>query len=85
MLTKSDLLAIKSLIVNEVDSLRHELKDEIVKFKDQILTRLDEVMGELKTSREEQTVISGRTYENVEALEDHETRIEKLEKIPQHS
>jgi hypothetical protein len=41
---------------------------------------MDEVMGELKTIREEVTLLGGRQSENSDQLEDHEERIGRLEK-----
>lgn len=58
MLSKADLEAIRNLV-----------KDEIIKFKDEIMSRLDNIDQEL-------AVTNGYG----EHLEDHETRITTLEK-----
>lgn len=72
MLTKSDLEKIRAvtseLIFEGNKSLKNELKEEIILFKDAIL-------GEIKNLREEVTIVTG--YKD--QIEDHETRIEKLE------
>ena len=49
-------------------------KDDInhLPIKDEFYNKMDEVMGELKTIREEQTLISHR-------VSDHKDRIEKIE------
>lgn len=49
--------------------------DEFVEFKDGIYNHLDAVIGELKTTREEQSSLSHRTSR----LED---RVEIIEKVP---
>ncbi len=64
MLTKSDLKLIKEL----VDNSRIELKEDIVKFK-------DEILHEIISLRDEVTIVVG--YRGM--LEDHETRLDKLE------
>lgn len=56
-----------------------EFKSLVTKFKDEVMIGLDKVMGELKTIREEQEIITGRNSEHRETLENHDTRIGKLE------
>lgn len=68
MLTKSDFLKIKQLVDESVGKTEKRLKQDIVQFKDDILK-------EIKDLREEVTVVTG--YKDT--IEDHETRIEKLE------
>ena len=55
------------------------LSEKFDEFKNKVYELLDKVMGELKAIREEQTVISGYKDE----IENHETRINKLEKVLQ--
>lgn len=64
------------------DDVRKIVKDEIkhLPSKDDFYEKMDEVMGELKTIREEITILGGRQSENCDDLEDHEERIAKLEK-----
>ncbi|MBL7159721.1 hypothetical protein ISS85_04545 [Candidatus Microgenomates bacterium] len=78
MLTQKDL--------NEIEQLINEQLKEKIKFlptKDEFYIKMDEVMGELKAIREEQTLVTGRISEHTDILEDHETRIVKLEQTPQ--
>ena len=66
---------IKTTVKDEIDPVK-----EIVKFlpsKDLFLSKMAELMKEIKASREEQTAISG--YKN--QIEDHETRLNKVEKV----
>ena len=74
MLTKSDLKAVQELFNEFAETLKREIKDKVI-------TRLDKVIGELKSVREEQTIISGKHSEYTDTLEDHETRISTLEQI----
>lgn len=68
MLTKSDLQKISQLISEGNKSLKKELEEKIISFKDAILK-------EIRDLREEVTIVTG--YKD--QIEDHETRIEKLE------
>ena len=77
-LDDDDLNAIKDLIGVAVDEAI-EKKELVTKSdlshlptKDEFYSKMDEVMGELKAIREEQTVQSHQ-------LSDHEDRIEKVE------
>ena len=64
------------------DDVRKIVKDEIkhLPSKDDFYGKMDEVMGELKTIREEITILGGRQSENSNQLEAQEERIAKLEK-----
>ena len=73
-LDNDDLKAIKALIEVTIDEKELVTKDDIshLPTKDEFYEKMDEVMGELKTIREEQTVQG-------QHLSDHEDRIEKIE------
>ena len=76
-LDNDDLKALKNLMAVTIDEdIEDKLvtKDEIglLPTKDEIFTKMDEVMGELKTIREEQALQS-------QHLSDHDDRIEKIE------
>ena len=67
MLTQKDF--------DEIERLIDEKLDEKIKFlptKDEFFDSMDKLMGELKTIREQQEIITGKTS-------DHEDRIIKLE------
>lgn len=62
---------------DQVEELTREIVREEIKSlptKDEFFSKMDEVMGELKTIREEQTIFS-HTSSN------HENRLQNLEKI----
>lgn len=67
-----------TLTEKDIDEIEKRLssvfatKEEFVGYKDQILNKLDEFLGEIKDGREEQTLLSHR-------VSDHEDRIEKIE------
>ncbi len=48
-------------------------------YRDDILTKMDGVMKELETMREENTLAVGQTRELWEKVDNHEKRIAKLE------
>lgn len=70
----------KMLTEADIDYLEQRLeekfltKDDFIKFKDDIFTKLDRILKEIVTSREEQTVIAHR-------VSNHEDKIEALEEI----
>ena len=77
-LDNDDLKAIQGLIQVSVEEVIETkglvTKEDISNLptKDEFYTKMDEVMGELKTIREEQTLQS-------QHLSDHDDRIEKIE------
>ena len=77
-LDKDDLKAIQGLIqvtVEEVFETKGLVAKEDISHlptKDEFYSKMDEVMGELKTIREEQTLQS-------QHLSDHDDKIEKIE------
>jgi len=64
------------------EDIQKIVKEEIkhLPSKDDFFGKMDEVMGELKTIREEITLLGGRQSESSDQLENHEDRILKLEK-----
>jgi len=56
--------------------VREVVKEELGNFptKDEFYNSMDQIMGELKATRQEQTILAGKSS-------DHEERIESLEKI----
>ncbi len=80
MLTQKDLDEIEQLIETTV---KEEIKH--LPTKDEFYIKMDEVMGELETIREEQTLIGSKLQEHSDILKSHETRITKLEQAIQTS
>ena len=74
-LDDQDLQAIKGLIEVTLDEKLDEKLDERLSHlptKDEFYEKMDEVMGELKAVREEQTVLSHR-------VSNHEDKMHKIE------
>lgn len=69
MLTQSDVEIIEGIIDEKIGE-----KIKNLPTKDEFFTKMDEVMGELETIRNEQQLIT-------HSQEDHEGRLTKLEKI----
>lgn len=78
-----------NLLLDPVTKL--ELKDELERivrqidgknrgYRDEILTKLDTVVGELTTAREERTIQNYHVRQVRSTTENHEKRISKLEK-----
>ncbi len=66
-----------SVTKNVSESISEKFDQKITLFKNEIITLIDKIMGELKAIREEQTIIV--SYKD--HIEDHETRIGKLEEV----
>lgn len=71
--------------------LKQELKEEIVgeideknkKYKDEVMTKLDDISGQLEDLQEDKVLSIHQTSQLREEVEDHEKRIKNLEKIQQ--
>ena len=74
MLTQKDFDQIGEIIDGRLDGKLKGLPT-----KDEFYGKMDEVMGELKAIREEQTLITHRVSEHSDLLENHESRLRKLE------
>lgn len=74
MLTKNDLLKVEDLIDRKLEEKLKYLPSKV-----EFYEKMDEVMGELKAIREEQSLITGTHFQMRETLDDHETRLDKLE------
>ncbi|MBU3978216.1 hypothetical protein KKE68_00765 [Patescibacteria group bacterium] len=62
------------------DKLRTEFKEEFRKYRDENMTRLDEVMGELQAIREDNTIGTYQIRELRTDVDEHEKKIKKIEK-----
>ncbi len=68
------------------DTLREELlklDEKFRTYRDEILNRLDSVMGELQNIREDNSIGTHQTRELREEVDNHEQRIKKLETVTQ--
>lgn len=75
MLTQKDIDEIEKTLDEKLDE-----KLKLLPSKDEFYEKMDDVMGELKAIREEQTAGSGILSEHSDVLENHETRLKNLEK-----
>lgn len=78
-LTKKDFSGIKNLIEVTLDENRKFVTKDDIKYlptKDEFYGKMDEVVGELKTIREEQAILSGITIK----VNKSEERISKIER-----
>ncbi len=72
-LTQKDFDQIEELLDEKLDE-----KLKILPTKEEFFSKMDEVVGELKTAREEQTVLSHQ-------VSNHEDRLKTLEEISSSS
>lgn len=79
MLTQKDFDEIEQLLEEKLEEKFNE-RFKHLPTKEEFYNKLDELMTEVKAMREEQEVHAGQ-YSNIsDELENHETRIKKLEK-----
>lgn len=77
--TKTDLKRFEIRFDIKLDNLKNEIDDNAKKYRDDVLTKLDGVMGELQTIREENTIGVYQTGKLKEQVAAHEKRITHLE------
>lgn len=79
MLTQKDIDIIEEIIE---EKLEEKLTDKLkgLPSKEEFYDSMDNLMGELKAIREEHITMAHRQSEHSDQLEDHESRILRLEK-----
>jgi len=61
------------------NDVKEIVEEKVSKFKDEILTGQDKIIGELKTIREEQAAFIGSQRRQDKKLEEHDKRLEQVE------
>ncbi len=79
MLTQKDFDQIEELLDEKLEE-KFNSKLKGLPTKDEFYEKMDEVMGELKAIREEQTAAFGIQSDHSDTLANHEHRLSKLEK-----
>lgn len=74
-------LVTKGFLETKLDELREEIDENARKYRDEILTGLDKVMGELQTIRDENTILGQRTVELRDQMDNYGKRITRLEEV----
>ena len=79
MLTQKDIELLKKVFAtkDDLEQIKNEFK--FIPNKEEFFSKMDELMIELKASREENEISNHRQSEHTDQLEDHEVRITKLE------
>lgn len=80
---RDDLKVLEVRMDIKMDHLANRVDDNAKQYRDQILTRLDGVMGELQTMREENTLGAYQAGKLQKKVDNHEKRIVHLEKTRQ--
>jgi len=75
MLTQNDVKVIEEIVEEKITA-----KTKLLPTKEEFFSKMDEVMGELKTSREALDLHAGQHADIHDQLENHGVRIGKLEK-----
>lgn len=79
--TKGDLELLEKSLRGELLRLEERVEGNAKQYRDEILTKLDGVMGELKTIREETSIGAHQVFDLQEQVDGHEKRIIRLEEL----
>lgn len=83
--TKKDLKALENSLRTEIklntEEVLVKVDENARKYRDEILVKMDGVMGELQAMREDNTVGTYQTSQLREEVDNHEKRIKHLEKL----
>ncbi len=83
--TKKDIKFLENSLRGEMRGLKEEIVGEIdgknEKYKDEVMTKLDDISGQLEDLQEDKTLSIHQTSQLREEVEDHEKRIKILEKL----
>lgn len=72
----------ENLRQNIREDIKEDYEKSLTKFKSEIFDKLDKVMGELQTKRQEQITHTGQHRDIADRLENHENRLGVLEHNP---
>jgi len=75
MLTQNDVKVIEEIVEEKISA-----KTKLLPTKEEFFSNMDEVMGELKNTRESLDLHTGQHADIHDQIDTHETRIETLEK-----
>ena len=77
--TKNDLNLLENSLKGEINITRREHKQ----YKDEVMTKLDDISGQLENLQEDKDLSIHQTEELREQVNGHEGRIKRLEKTQQ--
>lgn len=75
------LVGIQGKIDVKLEMLKEEIDENAKNYRDQILTKMDDVMSELEAGRQERSLETNQYSGIVEQVDDHEKRIKSLEHV----
>lgn len=78
--TKEDLLIVKQELKEEIVG---DIDEKNEKYKDEVMTKLDDISGQLEDLQEDKVLSIHQTEELRGKVDSYEKRIKNLEKIPQ--
>lgn len=73
MLTQGDIKVIEEIV---------DVKTKLLPTREEFFSKMDEVMGELKATREAIDLHAGQHEDIHDELDNHDKRLKKLEKLP---
>ncbi len=82
---KREISALETRTDIKMETMEIRIDEKAKKYRDQVLTVMDKIVNELKTIRQEQVMVNEHAERMLTRIENHETRITKLETTHQHS
>lgn len=82
-IVRDELRSTETRFEKKLEEKADVLREEMKKLHNQVMEKLDSIVGMFKKFDEEHTILTYRVSEHSDKLENHEERIGKLEKIPQ--
>ena len=80
--TKNDLELLEQSLSGEMHEVRGDInlmREEHREYKDEVLTKLDDIAGQLESLQEDKTLSIHQTSQLREEVDNHEKRIKSLE------
>ena len=89
LVTKKDLddqiSALETRTDIKFDKLERRIDEKARKYRDEVLTVMDSLANQLKTLHQEMVMINKHSADMWVKINNHETRITKLEKVSRHN
>lgn len=78
---KRELSALETRMDIKMDDMKLQIDDKARGYRDDVLTKMDQVLGQLETIREDQIIANHHAEEMLARINNHEGRITKIEEL----
>lgn len=77
---RGEIRGVETRMDIKMERMEGRIDDKARGYRDEVLIKMDQVIGELQTMREDQTIVNHQTTQALKRLDDHEVRITVVEK-----